>query len=132
MDVTDHDRQLSESVGGALGLVMGATMRAAALYLEEGLSAEPVRPDARRAILDELVLVATVLRAVDAHRELLGRLTGVLDPAPTVAVLRAIQDSLILALAPDARQRAHRIGEQELRARLRAETVRRFLDQRTT
>jgi hypothetical protein len=126
MTAVEHD-QLSQAVGTVLGLVIGATLRAAALYLDHGLSDEPPDPRERRAILDELQGVASVLRVVDSHRELLERVTGELDPAPTIAVLRAVQDSLILALATDSSARAQRIGRDELRARLQAEPVRGFL-----
>jgi hypothetical protein len=128
MTMTDQDRQATEGIGSVLGLVMGEILRAATLYLDQGVSDEPVGPEAERAILDELLLVATVLRVADHHRELLARLTGVLDPGPTLAVLRAVQDSLILALSDEPRVRTCRIGERELRDRLRAEPVRRFLE----
>jgi hypothetical protein len=127
MTAVEHD-QLSQAVGNVLGLVVGVTLRAAALYVDHGLSDDRPRPRERRAILAELQGVAGVLRVVDTNRELLGRLTGELDPAPAIAVLRAVQDSLILALATDPGAREQRIGRDELRARLLTEPVRAFLD----
>ncbi len=127
MNTIDQGR-VDEAVGKILGLVMGATLSAASGYLEHGLSEERIEPHARRAILDQLELTATALRVVDERREILELLTSVLDPAPTIAVMRAVQNSLILALSDDARVRAQRIGERELRERLLAEPVRRFLD----
>lgn len=129
MSTIEHDRQ-SEGVGRILGLVMGATLRAAAFYVDHGASPELPEPNQRRAILTQLQVVAGVLRVVDAHRGLLDPLTDALDPAPTIAVLRAVQDSLILALSDDSGLRAQRIGERELRERLRAAPVRLFLDPR--
>jgi hypothetical protein len=131
MSTIDQDR-ITRGVGSALGLVLGATVRATKVYVEQGLGDEAATGDARRAIRDELELVATALRLADIERGVFGQLTGVLDPAPTLAVLRSLQDSLLLALSDDERTRSLRIGEEELRDRLRAEPVRRFLDQGTS
>jgi hypothetical protein len=128
MSTIDQDR-INRGVGSALGLVLGATVRATKVYVEQGLGDEPATGDARRAILSELEVVATALRLADIERDLFGRLTGALDPGPTLAVLRTLQDSLLLALSDDERTRSLRISEKGLRDRLRAEPVRRFLDQ---
>ena len=128
MTTIDLDR-IDRGVGRVLGLVVAATVRATRVYVEQGLADQAATGDARRAILDELELVATALRLADIEGALLGRLTGALDPAPTLAVLRTLQDSLLLALSDDERTRSLRIGEQALRDHLRAEPVRRFIDQ---
>jgi hypothetical protein len=131
MTTIDQD-PINRGVGRALGLVLGATVRATKVYVEHGLGDEPATGDARRAILDELELVATALRLAEIQREVFASLTGALDPGPTLAVLRTLQDSLLLALSDDERTRSLRISEDELRDRLRAEPVRRFLDQRAS
>jgi hypothetical protein len=131
MTTIDQDRMIS-GVGSALGLVLGATVRATKVYVDHGLGNEPATGDARRAIRDELELVATALRLAEIEREVFAQLTGALDPGPTLAVLRTLQDSLLLALSADQRTRSLRISEKELRDRLRAEPVRRFLGQRTS
>jgi hypothetical protein len=131
MTTTDQDRMIS-GVGSALGLVLAATVRATKLHIDHGLGDEPATGDARRAILSELELVATALRLADVQHDLFGQFAGELDPGPTLAVLRTLQDSLLLALSDDERARSLRIGEQELRDRLRAEPVRRFLDLRAS
>ena len=131
MTTIDQDR-ISSGIGRALGLVLAATMRATTVYVEKGLGDEPATGNARRAILSELELVATALRLADVQHDLFGQLTGELDPGPTLAVLRTLQDSLLLALSDDERTRSLRISEQELRDRLRAEPVRRFLDLRAS
>ena len=131
MTTTDQNR-ISSGVGRALGLVLGATVRATKVYVEQALGDEPATGDGRLAILSELELVATALRLAELERDVFAQLTGALDPGPTLAVLRMLQDSLLLALSDDERTRSLRISEKELRDRLRAEPVRRFLDQGTS
>ena len=131
MTTIDQD-PINRGVGRALGLVLGATVRATKVYVEQGLGDEPATGDARRAILDELELVATALRLAEIAHDAFASLTGALDPGPTLAVLRTLQDSLLLALSDDERTRSLRISEDELRDRLRAEPVHRFLDQGTS
>jgi hypothetical protein len=130
MTLSDQDRRFTEELGRILGLLAGATLRAVDVYLDKGLADGPVGADDRRAITNELQTLATAFRVADAHRELLGRLTDELDPKPALALLRLVQDSLILALSEEPRDRSRRIGAEELRARVNEAPVKRFLDRR--
>jgi hypothetical protein len=128
--VSDQDRRRREALAGTLGLLVVTAVRAVDAYLDRCSSEEPAGADERRAIMSELLTVAAMFRVADAHPEVLEQLTGDLDPKPALALLRVVQDSLILSLSGDPRVRSRRIGEQELRARVNEESVKRFLDQR--
>ncbi len=132
MNSTHHDQELSEAVGRVLGFLAGVTLEAADLYLARGLSHASVPDDDRQAILRGLLAVATAFRVADVQSELLDQMTDELDPKPALAVLRVVQDSLTLALSDDPRDRSHRITEKELRSRLQAGPVTRFLDMART
>ena len=96
MTTTDQNR-ISSGVGSALGLVLGATVRATKVYVEQALGDERATGDGRLAILSELELVATALRLAELERDVFAQLTGALDTGPTLAVLGMLQDSLLLA-----------------------------------
>jgi hypothetical protein len=128
--MSDRERQFVEALGASLGLLVVTAVRAIDAYLDTFGSDEPVGADQRRAIMIELMTVAAAFRVADAHREVLEQLTGELDPKPALALLRVVQDSLMLSLSADPRDRSRRIGAEELRARVNEEPVKRFLDQR--
>ena len=132
MTLSDDDQRLGEELGRILGLLMGATLRAIDLYLDKGLADERLGAGDRRAIMNELHTVATAFRVADRYRGLLDQLTDELDPRPGLAVLRVVQDSLILSTSDDPADRSRRIPEGELIARVNEEPVKRFLDRRAS
>ena len=132
MTLSDQEQQLSEQVGRILGLLIATTLRAVDLYLDVGGSDRPLEPAEKEKVTAELNAIATAFRVADAYDELVERLRGDLDPKPALAVLRVVQDSLILSLSDDPSDRARGVSEEELLARLDTGPIRRFLDRPQT
>jgi hypothetical protein len=121
MTLTDEDRRFVDELGRILALLADTILRAVDVYMRDDQAD-------REAITAQLLTVATAFRLVDAYRDVIDVLPPEHDPRPALAVLRTVQDSLTLSLSDDPRDRSRRITEEELRERLRAEPVTRFLD----
>jgi len=75
--------------------------------------------DERAAALERLELGAICSRTVDRDRDIVEHVAEGFDLRPTLAALRSLQHSLVLALSEDAALRSRAMTVDELQARLR-------------
>jgi hypothetical protein len=113
--------RVPKKVGDLLGVTTGDTLT---FYLRLAPNGRKLGPDEKQAAEARLGVGAECLRVVDENRELIVRLAVEGKPLgtdtdlrPTIALLRAMQRSLTLALSDQANRRKMAMRTDELRAR---------------
>lgn len=90
------------------------------LYLKLELNGRELGPEERAAVSRKLAEVARLGRALDDDRDLVLLMAeGGFDMRPSIAFLRTLQHSLVLALSEAPERRVRAIGSDDLKARAR-------------
>lgn len=94
---TDRAELLAARLGKLIGFLGDTVIRTVALYLQVSVRSDgKLDSEALEVVKDQIGNSALAFRLVQREREIIEVLDGDLDPKPALALLRDVQDSLIL------------------------------------